>query len=59
MSYHSKTNYSKHSNPLIFYFNTLIFIAILVSGRWHKKLNLPTEFSDSIFIKFCFKIYWY
>ena len=31
--------------------------AILISGRWHKKLNILIEFSISIFIKFCFKAY--
>ena len=31
---------------------------ILMSGRWHKKLNLLTEFSNSIFIKFYSKAYW-
>ena len=29
--------------------------AILMSSRRHKKLNLLIEFSNSIFIKFCFK----
>ena len=32
--------------------------AILMSGRRHKKLNFLIEFSNSIFIKFCFKPYW-
>ena len=31
--------------------------AILMYGRRHKKLNLLIEFSNSIFIKFCFKAY--
>ena len=29
-----------------------------MSGRWYKILNLRTEFSNSIFIKICFKAYW-
>ena len=32
--------------------------AISMSGRRHKKLNLQIEFSNSIFIKFCFKGFW-
>ena len=29
--------------------------AIVMSGRWHKKLNFLIEFQDSIFILFYFK----
>ena len=32
--------------------------AILMSSRWHKKLNFLIEFSNSIFIKFYFEAYW-
>ena len=32
--------------------------AILMSCRQHKILNLLIEFSNSIFIKICFKAYW-
>ena len=32
--------------------------AILMTGRQHKKLNLLTEFSNSVFIKLYFKAYW-
>ena len=32
--------------------------AILMSSRWHKKLNLLIEFSNSTFKKFHFKAYW-
>ena len=31
--------------------------AILMSGRWYKKLNLLIEFSNSIFVKFYFETY--
>ena len=31
--------------------------AILMPGGWHKKLNLLTECSNSVFIKFNFKAY--
>ena len=33
-------------------------LAILMSGRQHKKLSLLIEFSNSILIKFYFKAYW-
>ena len=34
-----------------------IILAVLMSGRWHKKLNIIIEFSNSIFIKFYFNAY--
>ena len=44
----------------IFYIHIQGFIqAILMSIRWHKKLNLLIEFSNSIFIKFYFKAFWH
>ena len=33
--------------------------AILMSDRWHKKLNLLIEFSNAIFIKFYSKAYYH
>ena len=35
----------------------IIILAVLTSGRWHKKLNIIIEFSNSIFIKFYFNAY--
>ena len=35
----------------------IIILAVLMSGRWHKKLNIIIEFSNSIFIKFYFNAY--
>ena len=31
----------------------------LMFSRWYKKPNLLIKFSNSIFIKFCLKTYWY
>ena len=36
-----------------------IYPSNFVSVRRHKKLNLLTEFSNSIFIKFYFKAFWH
>ena len=33
--------------------------AILMSGRWHKRLNRLIEFWNSVFLNFCFNSYWY
>ena len=39
------------------YIEEVFIQTILMSGRRHKNLNLLIEFSNSIFIKFCFKAY--